>query len=177
MLLGIKPKLEFKEIDIKMNPVHKKVFHYHVNGSGEIDQNDKNHKIMKVTLSDGNEYALDLAGAQYGQLRPAMPLPTYERDYADEWNTVWQNFMSKAVSIDLGGGPRVSSIGQSVIAHLAVKTAEWEKNHKMTVAALLNEKQPVFETKKDALVQKLSNEMGTHVKALLYNGLIRIGKR
>ena len=172
-LSGIKPKLDFKITEITMNSANKVVSHYLSNG--EIDRMDKLHEIMKVTLSDGNDYALDLAGAQYGQHRPAMHLSTYEEEYADEYNVIWKDFINKAEVADLSGGPKVSYIGKSVMARLAVETTEWEKDNKITVAALLNEKQAMFEAKKDDLVGWLSNEMFEHVEAMIYTGLVCIG--
>jgi hypothetical protein len=41
---------------------------------GQEMRNGREHEVLKVTLEDGGEqYALDLAGAQYGYYAPVIP--------------------------------------------------------------------------------------------------------
>lgn len=49
---------------------------------GKPDESEHYFSLFKMYLKDGNVYAIDLAGAQFGRHRPIMPWEEYEANHA-----------------------------------------------------------------------------------------------
>lgn len=49
-----------------------------VYGNGIVDGTDYVHHVVKITLKNGAQYALDMTGAQYGWSESIMPWDTYK---------------------------------------------------------------------------------------------------
>ena len=42
------------------------------------------HEVLRITLNNSEKYALDIAGAQYGQLTPIMPWDIYAQSHVED---------------------------------------------------------------------------------------------
>ncbi|KAK5124851.1 hypothetical protein LTR85_001041 [Meristemomyces frigidus] len=79
--------LEIDEVTLKVKDGPQRVMFHHLrkgNTDGKehavIEQVAHPHQILRIKLKDGNTYALDVAGAQYGQYNPVSPFDKYTHD-------------------------------------------------------------------------------------------------
>jgi hypothetical protein len=136
-------------------------------GLGQEVRNDREHEVLKVTLKDGGEqYALDLAGAQYGYYAPVIPWEEYVEARVE-------NFIDRPGFQYFGGYKKWirSNLPQEddwhfgalnkgldqihIVTSQALKkgTQKWEHIQKMSLQRLLRLPAADFEVKHKELIQ------------------------
>jgi hypothetical protein len=135
---------------------------------GKEIRNGRGHEVLKVTLKDGEEqYALDLAGAQYGYYTPAIPWEEYVEarveNFIDRPGFQYFGGYKKWIKNNLPqeddwhfGGDLNKGLDQiHVIAGQSLKegTKKWEQVQKMSVQKLLRLPAADFDFKQKELIQ------------------------
>ncbi|KAK5163936.1 uncharacterized protein LTR77_010331 [Saxophila tyrrhenica] len=123
--------------------------------NGRQDERQHEHVALRVKLIDGEEYVIDLAGAQFGQYAAVLPAKEYDGQLVREqlatkpmgsWKRFWSNF-GQAGGHDLVPeefefrGPTIA-FHSSAFAELALR--QWDRRAVRTVAAGVKEKKAVF---------------------------------
>lgn len=72
----------YKEIsDVVVSTKNHRRSFINVDIQAPIDNTKYGHEVIQVTLKNGEKYALDIAGAQYGQFSTVIPWDLYVRSY------------------------------------------------------------------------------------------------
>ena len=58
----------------------------------EFSFQETGHRLLIITLTNGEEYAIDVAGAQFGLYTTIMPWTEYEQKYVD-WVVARKDFV------------------------------------------------------------------------------------
>ncbi|KAK3691780.1 hypothetical protein LTR37_018438 [Vermiconidia calcicola] len=144
---------------------------------GSEDRRNYRHCVLLVTLVDGQEYVIDIAGAQHGQYNGVMPVSNYLADYASQVvavnefgaETTWfkellegqhNHTLPKAFDFNLP----LMNVAVTLEMNGAVR--RWVAEHHMSIAAMLNEKRLTFDTHMSALLANLKQKMESDVSHL-----------
>jgi hypothetical protein len=135
---------------------------------GRETSNGREHEVLKVTLKDGGEqYALDLAGAQYGYYEPAIPWEEYVEarvenfidrpgfQYFGGYKKWIKNSLPQEDDWHFGGDLNKGLDQIHIIANESLKegTKKWEQIQKMSVQKLLRLPAADFDVKQKELIQ------------------------
>ena len=131
---------------------------------GVVDRREFEHKIVRVALKNSEEYILDPAGAQFRQYRAAMPFSQYKDKYVERiegeenlgyYGTRWAEAAKFRDDPRFPPGFDYSGVWVQNEISKAVncKIEAWEEESGKTVAAMLKQKQALFETDKVAFLQ------------------------
>ncbi|KAK4549521.1 hypothetical protein LTR36_006518 [Oleoguttula mirabilis] len=144
----------------------------------KLDDSDYFHEVIKVALSDSAAYALDLAGAQYGQLKSVIPFEDYARDYVtvvcSEFDHGWhandfRELLMGKHDLPAGYDVRIPLIAKEVTQALNYAVQDWEEENE-TVSHMLDQKQPVFASKLDNFLGRLRDDIRAYVHHFESNG-------
>jgi len=123
------------------------------------------HIVLRVTLADGSTWAVDPAGAQYGQCRPVMRFSDYQRDYVGGFPLPSMPHGGTAASIQ---SYRSLSLTLMEIENYQIdQLHEWVFEN-VAIKQLLKVKQAEFVELKQSLVAYLAAAARDHVN--LTNG-------
>jgi len=118
------------------------------------------HSVLRVTLKDMSTWAVDVAGAQHGQLNAIVPFADYDRRFIAK-NLGICPYGKNAVDVDtpvLTGNARDTVVTMQLgelRSHQADELAEWEY-HNVTVRKLLKAKHEEYQSLKTDLVEYLA---------------------
>jgi hypothetical protein len=120
---------------------------------------------MHITLKDQRRYALDLAGAQYGQYRAVVPWNEWYSSYCEPVTPMFKpfgtgaqvlkNIVAGISSLGPNSDTRVTDLQSHVSEMLHLTLRDWETMHCTTLAATLDKKQSVYEADINSLLKVL----------------------
>ena len=144
-----------------------------VRDSGE-DKTDYEHTILKVKLRSTDEwYVLDFAGAQYGFFEPVIPVMHCEASHirmmifligSEYFGATKDEMVKRADEADIIGGALKMN---AMTSKYLMKGAEtWEKQHSLTISALLRSKDKEFDGRREGLIAEIDNWVSDCVEVL-----------
>ena len=127
-------------------------------------QGHETHRIIHAMLKNGDEYLVDLAGAQYGRYKPIVPFTSYMKDFAaktlarelhgrniDNYFAIVQMRHDAQSEGLVRAGQRLCDLSKEYIAD---RLCDWEEENQ-TVSALLKANEEEFQEAKAKLVAHL----------------------
>jgi hypothetical protein len=145
---------------------------------GTEDRRKYRHILLRVKLKNGEEYALDLAGAQYGYYEPVTPWVIYETsriamNYGtlDNLDMVWGSGKAKLLKrIEERKGTATGNvliINSATSAIMMIATREWEAKSNISTGKLLILPQKDFEQKGQELVNYFGKNLQSYLDSIL----------
>lgn len=109
--------------------------------TGFVEKNDKGHYLINATLKGGQQYALDITGAQYGFFDSVMPWRDYVSRRVESIRERF-DFGHALVLMDSlckkeGWTGRVMRLNRAATQPLNTGLAEWTKGNGISLAAML----------------------------------------
>lgn len=149
------------------------VHHY---AGGNIETRDFNHHLFSVSLKDGNEYVIDLAGAQYGQCQTVMPM----RAFYSDWVSASKDpepigglrdercrLLEKSNVCDMDQDLRSMIVQDKIAIKLETLVEEWEQAKGITVDKLIHQEAAIAELTPDRLLDFVRSELQSYVQQAL----------
>ena len=173
--LGLKGYItEVKELTLIMDKRYKRIKHYR---AGKLDEHDYPHEAILIVLTGGENFVLDLAGAQYGQYESIVTWDNLKARYVK--NVVQVNERGARAQyckdrregngydheklLGLGFDIRVLLMHHEVMQLLNSTLSAWEKESGTTVAQMLAGKQVEIETQSTKMLAKMRAEMKGYI--------------
>jgi hypothetical protein len=152
-LIGLASEITEFHHTIKNPPQPMKLITY----NGVVSDNDCIHSILKLTLKNGGgEYALDLAGAQYGYFDPVVPFSEYKSLRVQDIESFNEFGYTKKRLLDLPNLKptylETSRMHASIRHAIKGGTMEFEDLEGMKESSLLKLPKEEFEQKRKALL-------------------------
>lgn len=174
--LGSTKKIE--EVRFQVPGARVLVFHHRRPDLSRVTSNPIHH-VLRVTLKDNSVWAIDMAGAQYGQREAVLGFADYSREYVAKmlvsrpfvkhiWPHPGYHFGTRPEAMDTGGleGPSIDGPWMSSWQNLVYQQdelAEWEFHH-VTVGELLKAKAEDHQKLSKMLVDHLRTAAREFVK-------------
>lgn len=168
MSTGYTAKVE--EVDVRMLRSRILTFRHRANDPS-TPIFDTVHHILRVTLKDGSVWAVDVAGAQYGQHSPVVPFAQYARDSIAKilatrpFGTSFRNIHDPVSTRNPGNPGNILLMLQlsQTLEHHIDELAEWEHHH-VAIPGLLKAKREAYQSLKTALVAHLATQARESLK-------------
>ncbi|KAK5163939.1 uncharacterized protein LTR77_010334 [Saxophila tyrrhenica] len=145
------PTMGISEVDA---PVSTEKHHYALRQlADEIEDSESTHSIMQITLIDGRNYVLDLAGAQYAQWRPVRPWDEWSSTYClgETHYALLGSEAKRLEAINSGTIPRGPNTDHPLTTFefhasklFLIIVDDWEKSNNTSLVATLNKKLPEY---------------------------------
>lgn len=139
-------------------------------GQPDTDYFNMPHQLLRVTLSNGERYALDITGAQYGHMQAVTRWETYEAKWAEDVRpqpfgsarrrmqkkydeggyTIWEQFTSDT---------RVPTAHFRNCLALDEAVKKWVTDHNTSIPKLLNAPGDHYEKESVGLVTDVMHEV------------------
>lgn len=130
--------VRIEEVQVSLR--NKERITYCIRDDGEEDNVDWDHHILRVTIKDGEAYAIDITGAQYNMFECIFPWDEYvglhisriirSRPFGSQKN----QFTSWAIWNDLGG--QICRIYADVVHIFDTEIAMWAKKANLTLTRM-----------------------------------------
>lgn len=149
---------------------------YDVDENGHHEPGRFTHWVLNVCLKGGYQYVIDLAGAQYQQYQPVLPLMPYLAKYVPECPSErkfgYHDEYARAEcndpkAYDCSGPHHYRlQIMLGLTEEVNGTIAKCEKDHGKTIAEMLNLKQDEFECERNSILKNVKVQMQDYVKRL-----------
>lgn len=139
-------------------------YHHHANDPSTAVF-DTVHHVLRVTLEDNSTWAVDLAGAHFGQHNSVLPFADYDRACIAEvldtrpFGTNAKHFDVPILARNPGNTTAVDQL-KGYLIHLLDELAEWE-HHRVPVQKVLR---PFWEADQAQLAKHLAMHTREYVK-------------
>ncbi len=133
------------------------------------DNSEYRHAIIKVTLRNGEEYALDISSAQYGYYQPVVPWQQYHDTRIAAVETVRPFGRHRATSRFLekpkNGNGGIKAVNEEIAEVVNKEVEEWQRRN-VKVNRLIRLPEAMYKQKRDELLRRISRAIEDHRDAL-----------
>jgi hypothetical protein len=148
------------------------------------------HEVLQVTLKDGTDYVLDLAGAQFGQYRPVLLASSYRVNWTRSYNpeAPFGDHLTQRLTrlgtmqgqeIGLEDDQRIFYVHDMLRTEMDRIIHHHEQSSQTTLSKLIRQDAQYFQTSKSDLIQDLHTKLSAFVEKSELDGTFsfeRIGE-
>ena len=141
---------------------------------GELYEDSRNHQVIHMYLDNGEKYAIDLTGPQYGYYgEPVMPWELYKASRIakivkfSDCREVEHKLQERRRH--LGHKGAIPTIDIHFAAEMYKAVSEWEKVN-VELSVMLKHPEPTFSAQQAELIGNIFRHLSDHKKALESKG-------